>query len=72
MHALCVELSITNTFFGSEIMQSIQVNWEDEENNRVVELSVQYRLDAGSVAISGVTPNRVHFLCPNTGSALRP
>jgi hypothetical protein len=52
-------------------MQSIQVNWEDEENNRLIELAVQYRLDEGSASIAGVTPKRVHFLCPNTGTALR-
>ncbi|MCA9258586.1 MAG: hypothetical protein KDA61_05280 [Planctomycetales bacterium] len=52
-------------------MQSIQVSWEDEENNRIVELAVQYRLDASSVSIDGITPSRVHFLCPQTGSSLR-
>jgi len=52
-------------------MQSLQVNWEDEQNNRLIELAIQYRLDEGAVAIAGLTPKRVHFLCPATGAALR-
>jgi hypothetical protein len=42
-------------------MASIQANWEDEENNRSVELEVSYQLAAGRVEISSVTPTRVSF-----------
>jgi hypothetical protein len=52
-------------------MQSIQVNWEDEENNRVIELAVQYQLDASSVAIAEVTPLRINYLCSETGATQR-
>ena len=52
-------------------MKSFQATWEDEENNRHVELVVNYRLDAAQVAIQDVTPTRVTFLCPESGSPLR-
>jgi hypothetical protein len=52
-------------------MKSFQANWEDEENNRRVELVVNHRLDATRVEISDVTPTRVTFLCPTTRSPLR-
>jgi hypothetical protein len=52
-------------------MKSFQATWEDEENNRRVELVVNHRLDSKRVDISDVTPTRVTFLCPRTGSPLR-
>lgn len=50
---------------------SYQANWEDEDNNRQVELVVNYRLDQTRVDISDVTPTRVTFLCPQTSKQLR-
>jgi hypothetical protein len=52
-------------------MKSCQATWEDEENNRRVELVVNYRLDATRVEINDVTPTRVNFLCPTSGTSLR-
>ncbi len=52
-------------------MNSCQATWEDEENNRRVELVVNYRLDAKRVDIQDVTPTRVNFLCPTSGNTLR-
>jgi hypothetical protein len=52
-------------------MKSFQATWEDEENNRRVELVVNHRLDAKRVDISDVTPTRVTFLCPTTKSPVR-
>lgn len=52
-------------------MNSCQATWEDEENNRRVELVVNYRHDATRVEINDVTPTRVHFLCPTSGSTTR-
>ncbi len=52
-------------------MKTFQATWEDEENNRRVELVVNHRLDAKRVEINDVTPTRVTFLCPTTGSPLR-
>jgi hypothetical protein len=52
-------------------MKSCQTTWEDEDNNRRVELVVNYRLDATRVEINDVTPTRVTFLCPTSGSPMR-
>src|SRR4051795_5773844 len=52
-------------------MKSCQATWEDEDNNRRVELVVNYRLDAKRVEVEGVTPTRVNFLCPSSGQTLR-
>ena len=43
-------------------MQTVQANWEDEENNRVVALSVQYTIDADEVKLREVTPTSVTFI----------
>jgi hypothetical protein len=60
-----------STYFGVTIMNSVQATWEDEENNRSVELVVNYQLDAKRVEINEVTPTRVNFLCPTTGKTTR-
>ncbi|MCC7474433.1 MAG: hypothetical protein IT425_03490 [Pirellulales bacterium] len=52
-------------------MQNCQATWEDEENNRHVELVVNYRLDESRVEINNVTPTRVTFFCPTSGNKLR-
>ena len=43
-------------------MQTVQANWEDEENNRIVSLSVEYTVDAGEVKLRDVTPTAVTFV----------
>ena len=52
-------------------MNSCQAQWQDEENNRRVELVVNYQLDATRVQINHVTPTRVTFLCPTSGKPTR-
>jgi len=52
-------------------MNCVQVSWEDEENNRIVELSVDYLTGDSSIEIAGVTPTKVTFLCPDSRTALR-
>ena len=52
-------------------MKNCQATWEDEENNRQVELVVNYRLDVTRVEINDVTPTRVNFLCPTSGNTTR-
>jgi hypothetical protein len=52
-------------------MKTFQATWEDDENNRRVELVVNHRLDATRVNISDVTPTRVTFLCPTNRTPLR-
>lgn len=52
-------------------MGTFQAAWEDEENNRRVDLVVAYQVAKGQVEIDNVTPHRVHFACPETGNTLR-
>ena len=42
-------------------MASKTVNWEDDENNRLVELSVEYRVDNNQVVVEQVTPAAITF-----------
>ena len=42
-------------------MQTMQANWEDEENNRIVAMAVQYTVDANEVKLHDVTPTSVTF-----------
>lgn len=50
-------------------MTTIQATWEDEENNRRVELVVDYQLDNRGVKIDRVTPQRVYFHDPGVREA---
>ena len=52
-------------------MQTIEANWEDEENNRQVAFAVKYARKDGSVEIQAVTPKQVTFLCPKSNDPLR-
>src|SRR4029079_14939727 len=52
-------------------MNSCQATWEDADNNRQVELVVNYRLDATRFEIKNVTPTRVNFICPTSGKTTR-
>ena len=52
-------------------MKTCQTNWEDAENNRRVELVVNYQLEATRVELNDVTPTRVTFLCPTSGNPTR-
>ena len=52
-------------------MKNCQATWEDAENNRQVELVVNYRQGATRVEINDVTPTRVNFLCPTSGGTVR-
>ena len=51
-------------------MQTTNVNWEDEENNRIVSLAVDFT--AGEqVDLHRLTPTKVTFLCPESRVPLR-
>jgi len=52
-------------------MQTIEANWEDEENNRQVAFAVEYAHKDGSVEIRAITPKQVTFLCPKSNDPLR-
>ena len=43
-------------------MNQCQVNWEDEENNRIIQFGVEYTLDADQVVIEEVTPEAIVFI----------
>ncbi len=49
-------------------MNQCTVNWEDEENNRIVQLLVDFRVDEQDIAIETVTPKAVIFV----DSAMQP
>lgn len=52
-------------------MADYSASWEDEENNRIVELSVEYQLDQDEFEISDITPVSVTFLNPGSKIASR-
>ena len=52
-------------------MSTFGTSWEDEENNRVVELSVAYRLDDNRLEILEITPTSVTFVQPLTSETIR-
>ncbi len=52
-------------------MPMCSVNWEDEENNRIVELAVEYRLEASQLDVESVTPATVMFVDPQSAQPLR-
>ena len=52
-------------------MANVQTNWEDDDNNRRVELDVHYQLENGKLDIKSVTPTAVQFLCPQSGDVQR-
>ena len=52
-------------------MAQCAASWEDEENNRIVELSVEYRLDGSHLQIERVTPTGVVFVDGETSEPVR-
>ena len=52
-------------------MHQIETNWEDEENNRHVTLSVEFTRCDEAIEIANVTPKQVTFLCPESKNPLR-
>lgn len=43
-------------------MPAQTANWEDEENNRIVQLSVKYQLTESRIEIENVTPVSILFI----------
>ena len=52
-------------------MQTIEANWEDEENNRQVAFSVAYSQRDDAVEIKSLTPKQITFLCPESNNPVR-
>ena len=49
-------------------MNSTIAVWEDEENNRKVQYSVDYAIENGTIEIVTVTPRQVDFTCDSKNS----
>jgi hypothetical protein len=56
---------------GSDFMGTCIATWEDEENNRHIQFSVDYKAENGSVEIDTITPIKVSFICPQSNTCLR-
>jgi hypothetical protein len=52
-------------------MGTYTTQWEDDDNNRILELSVQYRMDGSDLEIVSVTPATITFLNPGSRVATR-
>lgn len=52
-------------------MGTYVTNWEDEENNRIVGLAVDYKLDNDQVELLEVTPSFVTFIDPQSNLPIR-
>jgi hypothetical protein len=52
-------------------MHTYTANWEDEENNRIVQLAVRYQLDNGQIAIDAVTPTSIIFFDSSSKTPVR-
>ena len=52
-------------------MGSYAATWEDEDNNRQIQFSVDYSTESGSVEIETITPTKVSFICPETNTCTR-
>lgn len=52
-------------------MGSYAATWEDEDNNRQIQFSVEYSTETGSVEIETITPTKVSFICPETNTCTR-
>ncbi len=52
-------------------MGSYHATWEDEENNRQIQFSVDYTAENGSIEITAITPSKISFICPETNTCHR-
>ena len=48
-------------------MKTAVVNWEDDDNNRHIQFSMEYSIENGQVELGRVTPKSVSFVCPSSG-----
>jgi hypothetical protein len=52
-------------------MGTFLATWEDEENNRQVQFSVEFETENSDVEILNVTPTKISFVCPETNTCVR-
>ncbi len=45
--------------------------WEDGENHRQIQFSIEYSIENSAVVLDRVTPVKVTFICPDTNTVLR-
>ena len=45
--------------------------WEDEENQRQIQFSIDYSIESSTVVLDRVTPVKVTFTCPESNTVLR-
>ncbi len=53
------------------MMGTYTANWEDDDNNRLVTLAVQYRASGDQIELADVTPVSVTFLDADTKESVR-
>ena len=46
-------------------------SWEDSENHRHIQFSIDYKIENSTVVVENMTPLKVTFFCPETRTALR-
>lgn len=45
--------------------------WEDGENHRQIQFSIDYTIESSAVVVDKLTPIKITFTCPETNTALR-
>ena len=45
--------------------------WEDGENHRQIQFSVEYSIESSAVVLDRLTPEKVTFICPETNTITR-
>lgn len=45
--------------------------WEDGENHRQIQFSIEYAIENSTVVLNRVTPVKVTFICPDSNTVLR-
>ena len=52
-------------------MNTVQTVWEDDDNNRKVEMTIEYVISNQSIEIQDVAPTRVTFVEPTSKNEIR-
>ena len=52
-------------------MSTVQTVWEDDDNNRKIEMTINYVISNQSIDIQDVAPTRVTFVEPSTKEEIR-
>ena len=50
---------------------NLLAQWEDGENHRQIQFSIDYSIASSAVVLDRVTPVKVTFTCPDTNTILR-